>query len=106
MQQGDPILLRTRDIIRRYGIGKSWFLELVAAGVFPQPKRFGTRMSVWRREELDAAFANPELPAIVAKRNDELRAQKQARTNRRNERGANEGRKTRANARTGAARAR
>jgi len=74
MQQIDPVYLRERDVTRRYAVGRSWFLELVAAGVLPQPRRLGTRMSVWSREELDRAFADPDLPSIIAKRNENKRA--------------------------------
>jgi predicted DNA-binding transcriptional regulator AlpA len=81
MQQADPAYLRERDVTHRYAVGRSWFLELVAAGVLPQPRRLGTRMSVWSREELDRAFADPDLPSIIAKRNERKRAQrKQAKT--------------------------
>jgi predicted DNA-binding transcriptional regulator AlpA len=72
----DPLYLRERDITRRYGVGKSWFRELVAAGVLPQPRKLGSRCSVWERAALDAAFAAPDLPARIAARNKARRARK------------------------------
>lgn len=74
----EPIYLRERDVVDRYRVGRSWFRELVQAKVFPEPKRLGARMSVWSREELDVAFGDPELPNIIAQRNEEKRLARKA----------------------------
>lgn len=74
----DPIYLREKDVTRRYAVGRSWFRELIADGLLPKPKRFGSRMSVWSLEELDSAFANPELPRLIAERNKKRRGARKA----------------------------
>ena len=76
-----PIYLRERDAVARYRIGRSWFRELVADQVLPQPRRLGSRCSLWSCAELDAAFAADDFADRVAARNQARRAQKQAREN-------------------------
>lgn len=68
-----PLYLRVQAVTRRYDCSRTWFLDLVAAGIMPQPRRYGARMTVWNRVELDTAFADPDLPAKVARRNEERR---------------------------------
>jgi predicted DNA-binding transcriptional regulator AlpA len=75
-----PIYLRERDVVARYRVGRSWFRELVADGVLPQPRRLGSRCSLWSCAELDAAFAADDFPDRVAARNHARRNQKKART--------------------------
>lgn len=74
----EPVFLRARDVVARYRVGRSWFHELVASGVLPQPRKLGTRCSIWSRDELDAAFSDPQLPGRIAARNAARRATKAA----------------------------
>jgi len=77
--RSEPFHLRAREITFRYGIGRSWFRELVAAGILPPPFKYGSRMSVWSRAALDSAFSDPTLPSKIAEHNRKRRERRKAR---------------------------
>lgn len=54
--QPNPQWLRARAAAARLGISRSWFHALVARGDLPRPRKLGTRVSVWRADEVDAAM--------------------------------------------------
>ena len=50
--------IRASEAANRYGIARSTFWLYVKQGRLPKPIHFGTRIRVWRIEELDRAFQN------------------------------------------------
>lgn len=47
-------LLRLKEVLPRFNISRSSFLEGCRAGRFPQPIKIGPRTTVWKSEEIDA----------------------------------------------------
>jgi|GEM_PF-5477122 len=73
-----PVFLRVDDVVRRYGFSRTWFLDLVAEGFLPKPRRFGPRCTVWERAALDAALNAPDLHERLTARVEQRRAIKAA----------------------------
>ena len=77
--QGDgPVFLRVDDVVRRYGFSRTWFLDLVAEGFLPKPRRFGPRCTVWERGALDDALSAHDLHDRLTARAAHRRALKVA----------------------------
>ena len=51
-----PLWLRIPQILRRYGISRSFFYKLVKERKLPQPFKPTPRVSLWLQPEMDAAF--------------------------------------------------
>ena len=51
-------LLRLNQVLARFNISRSSFLEGCRAGRFPQPLKIGPRTTVWKSEEIDAFIEN------------------------------------------------
>ena len=51
-----PTYIRPRDAARRLGVSTSTLWAWIAAGKLPRPQKIGTRVSVWRLADIDAAF--------------------------------------------------
>lgn len=46
-------LLRLNQVLPRFNISRSSFLEGCRTGRFPQPIKLGPRTTVWREEDID-----------------------------------------------------
>lgn len=47
-------LLRLKEVLPRFNISRSAFLEGCRTGRFPQPIKLGPRTTVWKSEDIDA----------------------------------------------------
>jgi len=47
-------LLRLKEVLPRFNISRSSFLEGCRTGRFPQPIKIGPRTTVWKSEDIDA----------------------------------------------------
>lgn len=47
-------LLRMRDVTARCGVSRSTIYQLIAAGSFPAPVKFGERVALWPESVVDA----------------------------------------------------
>lgn len=51
-------LLRLNQVLARFNISRSSFLEGCRTGRFPQPIKIGPRTTVWKSEDIDAFIEN------------------------------------------------
>jgi predicted DNA-binding transcriptional regulator AlpA len=60
-----PVYLRASQAAERYGIARSTFWLYVKQAKFPQPYAFGTRIRLWKTDELDRAIEqfSPQSPS-------------------------------------------
>lgn len=53
-------LLRLKEVLQFYPVGKSTWWAGVKKGRFPQPVKIGTRSVAWRAEDINLLIENPE----------------------------------------------